>query len=155
MHDVVIRNLPTLRLTGFDHRGPYTGIKPSFDRLVVWAEERGLLGPQTRCFGLYYDNPRRVPPEDLRAFVGLLLDPSAVAGGGARSVEVPGGRCGVFVHKGPYTGLEASYLWFYDSWIPASGETPDPARPCCEEYLNDPGSLPPEEWLTQIAAPLR
>ncbi|MGF7178306.1 AraC family transcriptional regulator [Azospirillum doebereinerae] len=155
MPDVVLRDLPALRLTGFQHRGPYQQIGATFDRLMAWAGEHGLVGPQTRCFGVYYDNPRVVAPESLRAFAGLSLDSSAVPDGGAVTVDLPAGRHAVLTHKGPYAGLQATYLWFYDTWIPQSGEKPDPERPSYEEYLNNPRDLPPEEWLTHIAAPLR
>ncbi|MBP2299994.1 AraC family transcriptional regulator [Azospirillum picis] len=165
MHDVTIGERPDVRLTGFEHRGPYHGIGATFDRLAAWAAPRGLLGSGARCFGVYYGNPNLVAPEDLRAFAGLVLptpvplpakpQPAEPPQDDAETIDVPGGPCAVLVHQGDYRELEGVHRWLYGTWFPGSGHRPDPGRPCCEEYLNDPRSLPPADWLTRITAPLR
>jgi AraC family transcriptional regulator len=60
----------------------------------------------------------------------------------------------VLVFRGPYAELERAYSWLYRDWLPASGEEPadQPAR---EDYLNDPKTTPPAEWLTAVMLPLR
>ena len=58
------------------------------------------------------------------------------------------------VHKGPYADLDVAYAWLYHNWLPQSGREPGDA-PCFEEYLNDPRSLPPQEWLTAVNLPLK
>lgn len=152
--DVTFHEEPALVLTGFDHRGSYHEIGATFERLLGWAEPRGLIGVGTRCFGLYFDNPNIVAPQDLRAFAGLLLE-RPESGDGVRTLEAPSGRCAVLVHQGDYKGLEGVYRWLYDLWFPTSGHRPDPDRPCREEYLNNPRTLPPAAWQTRISAPVR
>ena len=153
MHDVVIRDLPTIRVAAITHTGPYMEIGTAFDRLESWATARGLLGPQTRSFGIYYDDPEAVPPEKLRSAAALLLDREIPEDGTVHMTEIAGGRHAVLRHKGPYAELEGAYRWLYRDWLPASGHTPA-NRPCFEEYLNNPRTLPPEEWLTDICLPL-
>ncbi|MBY0336063.1 MAG: AraC family transcriptional regulator [Acetobacteraceae bacterium] len=154
MDDVRITDLPPLRLAALNHRGPYDGIGAAFDRLNAWAAARGLLRPETRFFALYLDDPRTVPPAELRAQAGLTVPADCVPEGGPRLLEVPALRCARLRHQGPYAELEDAYDRLYGAWLPESGE--DPAdHPCLEEYLNDPRALPPGEWLTDVFLPLR
>ncbi|MBY6262453.1 AraC family transcriptional regulator [Azospirillum sp. 412522] len=153
MHDVEIRDLPAYRIVGLPHTGPYMTIGASFDRLYAWAYKQGSVGPGTRSFAIYYDDPLAVKPEDLRSFAGLLLARDVVEDGTIRVVDIPGGPHAVVRHKGPYAELGAVYRWLYGEWLPNSGHTPGDA-PCYEEYLNNPRALPPAEWLTEICVPL-
>lgn len=150
---VTIETLPATSLIGFDHRGPYMEINAAFSRAYAWAAGRNLMTPATRCIGVYFDDPSAVAPEDLRSFAGLALESAPALEDGAKSLDLPGGRHAVLVHKGPYAALGAVYQWLYGEWLPASGQTPAD-QPCFEEYLNDPRSVPPEEWLTRICVPL-
>ncbi|MBK1836933.1 AraC family transcriptional regulator [Azospirillum sp. YIM B02556] len=153
MYDVEIRDLPAHRIVGLPHTGPYMTIGVSFDRLYAWAYKQGLVGPGTRSFAIYYDDPESVKPEELRSFAGLMLNPGVVEDGLIHGVDIPGGPHAVVRHKGPYAELGAVYRWLYGEWLPNSGHAPGDA-PCYEEYLNNPRALPPAEWLTEICIPL-
>jgi AraC family transcriptional regulator len=154
MFDVTLREEPALRLACLPHRGAYAGIGPCFDRLMAWAAARGLIRPETRCIGLYHDDPQSVAEAELRSDAGLTVGPEVEGGDGVRIVELPATRVAVVVFKGPYAELEGAYTWLYRDWLPASGEEPadQPAR---EDYLNDCRTLPPAEWLTAVMLPLR
>ena len=153
MHDVAIRDLPTLRVAALAHRGPYTAIPAAFERLHAWAAARGLMGPQVRSFAIYYDDPATVPPEALRSKAALLLGLGVVEDGAIQITDIPGGRHAVLRHRGPYAELEGVYRWLYRDWLPSSGHRPAD-RPCFEEYLNSARALPPEQWLTDLCLPL-
>lgn len=153
MPDVAIRDLAPIRVAAIAHRGPYSELGGAFSRLHAWAAGRGLLGPHTRALGIGYDDPAAVPPAELRSEACLSVGPDVVGDGDVFIREIPGGRHAVLLHKGPYTGLERSYRWLYRDWLPTSGFAPAD-RPPVEEYLNDPRTLPPEEWLTEIRLPL-
>jgi AraC family transcriptional regulator len=154
MFDVTIRDEPALRLAALAHRGPYGAIGTSFDRLGAWAGARGLIGADTRFIGLYRDDPKTVAEKDLRSDACLTVPDGAEASDGVRILDLPATRCAVLVFKGPYAELEPVYTWLYRDWLPASGEEPAD-QPPREEYLNDPKSLPPGEWLTAILVPLK
>jgi AraC family transcriptional regulator len=154
MHQIEIREEPALRLAALPHRGEYTAIGAAFDRLAAWAAARGLIGAETRFIGLYHDDPATVPEKDLRSDACLTVPPGVEAADGVRIVELPPTRVAVLVFKGPYAELERAYSWLYRDWLPASGEEPadQPAR---EDYLNDPKTTPPAEWLTAVMLPLK
>jgi AraC family transcriptional regulator len=155
MFQVVLRELPAMRLAAIRHTGPYGGIGAAFDRARAWGAARGLLGPETRFFGLFHDDPGSVPAARLRADAGFTVGPEAAGEGEVRILEVPASaRVAVLRFRGPYAELERAYRWLSGEWLPASGEQPS-GRPCLEEYVNDPGRTPPAELLTDIMLPLR
>jgi AraC family transcriptional regulator len=154
MFDVTIRAEPALRLAALAHRGPYSTMGTSFDRLGAWAAARGLIGAETRFIGLYHNDPMTVPEADLRSDACLTVPAGTEGGDGVRILDLPPTRCAVLVFRGPYAELEPVYTWLYRDWLPMSGEEPAD-QPPREEYLNDPKSLPPAEWLTAIMLPLR
>jgi AraC family transcriptional regulator len=153
MYDVTIPELQPVRLAALRHAGPYLEIGTTFERLFAWAAGRGLMGPQTRAIGVYYDDPDGTPAAALRADAGIAVGPGVALDDGLRIVEVPGGRHAVLHHQGPYAELNKAYRWLYREWLPKSGEQ-CADRPIFEEYLNNPRTLPPERWLTDICLPL-
>lgn len=158
MYEVEFVTLQPLRVAALPHRGAYHQIGTAFERLTAWAAGQGLLGPATRSFGLYYDDPHAVSEADLRSDACVALPEGRTLAAGAipdglHEICLPSGPCARIVHVGPYADLERAYDWLYGEWLPTSGRTPGHA-PCCEEYLNDCRTLPPTEWRTAIYLPL-
>jgi AraC family transcriptional regulator len=153
MYEVSIHALPPVRLVALRHGGSYLEIGTTFERLFAWAAGRGLMGPQTRAIGIYYDDPDGTPAAALRSDAGIGVDADVALEDGLRLIEVPGSRHAVLHHKGPYAELNKAYRWLYRDWLTSSGEH-CADRPIFEEYLNNPRTLPPEQWLTDICLPL-
>jgi AraC family transcriptional regulator len=154
MFDVTVRDYPALRLAAVRHIGPYMQIGAAFDRLQAWGAARGLIGADTHFFGRYFDDPKSVPPAQCRAEAGFTVAQRVAGDDEVSIVSVPALSAAVLRFKGPYAELERTYEWLYGSWLPASGREPA-EMPCMEEYLNDPRTLPPGEWLTDIIVPLK
>jgi len=153
MYDVTIETVPTLRLAGVDHYGPFATMGATFAKLAAWAAGNKIEEYGTRYIGIYPDDPERVPADRLHAIAAMTVGPQIVGEGDVRIFDLPGGPCARVLFKGPYAELEAVYRWLYRDWLPTSGH--DPAdRPCFEEYLNDYRDLPPAEWLTAVYMPL-
>jgi AraC family transcriptional regulator len=153
MYDVTIGEFPGLRLAGLEHRGDYHAIGKTFEKLTAIAGPRGLLGPEARSIGIYYDDPESVPAKDLRSLAAISVGPRFNGDAELKLVELPAARTARLVHKGPYAELESAYRYLYMDWLPKSGQDPADA-PCFEEYLNDCRTLPPTEWLTAVHVPL-
>jgi AraC family transcriptional regulator len=154
MTTISIRDLPALRLAAIDHHGPYMQIGEVFQRLEIWAQGRGIIGPGTRWFGIYHDDPKSVPAAALRSQACLTLPEGAAVNGAVRLLELPPCRVAALRFQGPYAELESAYAALYSAWLPESGEEPADA-PCIEEYLNDARSTPPGELLTDVMMPLK
>lgn len=158
MYQARIETIPPCRVAALPHRGSYAHIGQAFERLAAWAAGRGLMGPQTQSFGLYYDDPHGTPEAQLRSHACISLPDGVHLDGeelpGLCELSTPGGSCAIVLHVGPYAELERAYDWLYGQWLPDSGRTPADA-PCCEAYLNDCRTLPPTEWRTEVRLALQ
>jgi AraC family transcriptional regulator len=136
------------------HRGEYTKIGSTFERLSAMAGGLNVFGPTTRSFGIYYDDPAATPREALRSDACITVPDDWTASGALELREIRGGRYAVTLYVGPYAELERPYRWLYGTWLAQSGEEPADA-PSIEEYLNDARVVPPTELRTEIWLPLR
>lgn len=153
-YEVVIRECAAVRVAALPHKGDYQEIGKTFERLAAMGIGQGLFGPFTRSFGIYYDDPKVVAKGELRSEACMFAPPSWLPNGELIERTIRGGKYAVLTHIGPYAELHRAYDWLFGSWLTASGEDADNA-PCIEEYLNDPRTLPPTEWKTEVWLPLR
>jgi AraC family transcriptional regulator len=154
MYPVSIENRTAARVASLAHHGDYAQIGPTFERLAVWAAGRGLMTPDAQSYGIYYDDPDSLPVDRLRADACISI-PDGVDTDAEHPVKtLPGGRCAVLLHTGPYSELHIAWRWLYAEWLPKSGETPADLPPF-EHYLNDCRQLPPAAWQTAICVPLK
>src|SRR5215470_16513561 len=89
MYAVSIRDLQPVRLAALRHAGSYQEIGATFERLFAWGAGRGLMGPQTRAIGVYYDDPDGTPESALRSGAGIAVDADVALDDGLRWLEVP------------------------------------------------------------------
>jgi AraC family transcriptional regulator len=153
MHKVEIVTLPELRVAAIPHRSDYQHIGKAFERLMTLAATTGLLSPDTRTIGIYYDDPDAVPEPELTSAACVTVPDGWAPSGELIDKRVPGGRYARIVHTGPYAELTVAYDWLYNTWLPASGEEPRDL-PTIEEYLNDARQVAPKDLQTAIMMPL-
>jgi DNA gyrase inhibitor GyrI len=110
-----------VRLAGIAHQGNYNEIGRSFERVVAWANARGLDGRSLRSFGIYYDDPQSVPTAKLRSDACVVIPVGFAVDGGARALEIAPGVCASVLHRGPYAELARAYRFLYGTWLPTSG----------------------------------
>ena len=83
---------------------------------------------------------------------GLPVGPDARSEGDIERIELPGGRCAVTLHTGPYDILSETHA-VLEAWLREQGHALGPT--CREVYLTDPATQPdPAKWQTQIVMPL-
>src|SRR3546814_9227603 len=153
MYPIAIEQFAGASLATLAHHGDYQLIGTTFDRLFMLASSRSLVGPATRSFGVYYDDPAQVPATQLRSRAGVTLSDGAAIDAVFEPFALPAARCAVLEYTGPYSEIEAAYNWLFSQWLPASGyETLD--FPMWEEYVNDPKTTPAAELKTRIYLPL-
>ena len=159
-YPIEIQAFDGLSLIGLPHQGDYLGIGQTFDKLAMLAGAAGLLGPQSRFFGLYYDDPLTVPAKDLRALACVSvpadtkLNPTQPGAGQLQYLDLPQGTTVSLLFQGDYAQLEQPYNWLFGQWLPQSGEELADFPPF-EEYLNDVRDTPPAELLTQMRCYLK
>ena len=153
-YEATIRTTPALRVAALAHRGEYQSVGSTFERLMALAAGQGLLGPDTRTFGIYYDDPSATPVSALRSDACVVIPDGRTPTGDLHLKEIRGGRYATVLHVGPYAELDRPYRWLYGTWLAQSGEEPADA-PTVEAYLNDARVVPPTGLETEIWLPLR
>lgn len=152
-HEVVLREVPRIRLAGLNHRGSYMAIGKAFEQGYVQLAAQDLVTPDSRWIAEYLDDPFAVPERQLCARAGLSVPADRVVAAPLVEFEVGGGPCAVLRHRGPYATMRSAYQWLYGHWLVRSGlETGN--APVFEEYLNNPRDTAPADLLTDIFLPL-
>jgi AraC family transcriptional regulator len=145
--------LPKIRVAAIRHCGDYQLTSKVFERLMTLAATTGLLTPDTRSIGIFYDDPASVPEAELRAAACISIPDDWTPSGELAEIDIEGGRYARIVHTGPYTELKTAYDWLYQTWLPSSAEELRDL-PCLEEYLNNPRQVPAKDLKTAVLMPL-
>jgi len=152
-HAVAIVTLKKARAVTIEHRGSYLNIERTFDALYGWLGMRGLIRPDMRPIGLFYDDPTAVPESDLEARAGVILPEPLDIEPPLERIDIPGRDYAVLTHTGPYANMKSAYRWLFGEWLPAAGQELA-NEPLLEEYLNSPRDTPPAELVTKLCLPL-
>jgi AraC family transcriptional regulator len=147
-------HLPSMRVAFLRHTGPYDSVGATWQRLMMWAGGKGLLGGMTGILGVIHDDPEITPPEKLRYDAAIILRHAEIAPEGDIGVQHIGpGEYIIAQHRGPYERLVETYARMCGEWLPESGYELL-AAPALEFYRNSPMDSAPENLLTDIYLPL-
>lgn len=152
--DVKIWTLDAAKMAYVEHVGPYQEVGKAWEKLCGWAGPNGQFNEKTKFYGVYYDDPGQVAPENLRSEACITVMQEVDCPAEVKFKEFEGGKYAVTTHLGPYEELVASWTEFYEKWLPQSGETHAEA-PCYEQYMNDPNNTKPEHLVTLLLMPLK
>ncbi len=154
-YDVVVTQLKPLDVFALEHKGSYMEIGRAFDPLFGWCGARGLLTPDTRTIGIFYDDPSVIAERDLRSCACIVaVSETCVAEQPVFKTRISGGTYAVLRYQGPYATMRSAYQWLYGEWLKRSGMEPADG-PVIEEYLNNPRDTAPADLLTDICLPLK
>ena len=146
--------VPAIETATLRHVGPYNNVRPTFQSAIALADQAGLRDPEAPTIMLTHDDPNVTDLDKLRADAGVVLaDPGCSIDGLSRGV-VSEGLYVVALHRGPYTGLAASFEWLLAKWLPGSGYEADD-RPSVELYFNSPDEVPESDLRTEVRLPVR
>jgi AraC family transcriptional regulator len=154
MPEVRFEAVPARRLATIPHEGSYLQIGRAFDTLFGTLAARGLIAKEMRSIAIFYDDPGSVAEAALRSCAAATVTADFPMTAPFIEAQMPALRAAVLRHQGPYSGLRASYDWFYGQWLPSSGEEPADLPPF-EDYLNTPRDTAPPDLLTEIYMPLK
>jgi AraC family transcriptional regulator len=117
MYQVKTITLPRIRVAAIQLRGDYQLTGRAFERLMAVAATTGLLTPDMRLMGVFYDDPASVPGAELRAAACITVPDdwaapqklapqrkaaaSCGASGELTEAQIEGGRYARIVHTGP------------------------------------------------------
>jgi len=151
--NVLIKEMPELRVATLRHTGPYNRISEAFARLGQVAGQAGLFGPESMMLGLYYDDPETTPPAELHSDAALVVSAKATIPSGLVEQKVAQGRYACYSHMGSYDKLGDAWSRLMGDWLPKSGQRMRDGV-SFEIYRNMPGQVPEEQLQTEIYIPL-
>ena len=151
--EVKVVSVKPFKVIAYRHVGPHKGLFRAYGDLYAWAEKAGLVESLEGIYGLPIDDPRGMPEQECRFDCCFDFGADIKPGEGLREEFLGGGRYAVARHFGPYEGLEDKYDYLYGPWLNASGYSLR-EKPFFNHYLQDPDTLPPDEWETDIYLPI-
>ena len=152
--NVEIVEFPETKVAVVEHKGPPELEYRSVKRLIDWRiENKFPPSPKHRNYGLHYNDPRKVPPEEYRVDICISVDneinPNSY---GVINKVIPACRCAKARHIGSRENvLAAEYL--YAKWLPTSGEK-FAGLPIIFHYVNIGPHVQDHEMITDVYLPL-
>ena len=153
--NIKIQHMPELRVASLVHSGGYSSdIGPSFTKLIVWANQKGLFSPATKFVGMPLDNPDITPAAKCRYKVALTI-PDKINHDDLFEIEtIPASVCVVRHFEGPENEISNAYNALYKEYLPQNGLIPEDF-PGYEICLNDPQRDPEHKFIFDICIPVK
>ncbi|ACH38492.1 helix-turn-helix transcriptional activator, AraC family [Citrifermentans bemidjiense Bem] len=154
--DVKIVEFAETRIAVLEHRGAPEKVDDSALKFIEWRKQSGLSPvKQSRTFGLVYDDPATVEPEEFRFDIcGEVSQEVPENPQGVFNSVIQGGRCAVVRHLGSHDRIGDSIYPLYRDWFPKSGEELRDF-PLFFHYLNLMPDVAEHELVTDIYLPLK
>lgn len=148
-------NFPEMNIAVFEHRGSHQNLNESISQFINWRKETNHSPVATsRTFGLAYDDPSVVEPEQFRFDIcGEVKDEIPENGYSVINKIIPGGRCVKIRHFGSHDDLDETVYYLYRDWLAENDETPRDF-PCFFEYINFFPEVSEHELITDVYLPL-
>lgn len=140
------KKFPAVRVASVAEVGPFNEAIPrGFNRLFTWLGAHNLQ-PLGNSFGIFYDDPAKVPAEKLRSELCVPVSSDAQGSGEVTVKEIPGFDAASIVYQGD-ANITPAYNEVYD-WLRAQGYRD--VGPAYEVYLSKPG----EELRAEVFVPI-
>ncbi len=119
-----------------DFIGPYDQVPwdELMPRLYGWAGGQKVI-PGFHPMGIYFDDPKQVPPEKLRSEIVITFKGEAKESGGIKIRHMPAQKVAAMSFKGPGTEFTKAYGEM-EEWIEGKGYRV--SGPCIEIYSKKP-----------------
>jgi ADP-ribose pyrophosphatase len=140
------KRFPATRVACVAEVGPFKEAIPrGFDRLFAWLRAQNVQ-PQGLSLGIFYDDPARVPADQLRSELCVPVAPEVQGSGEVQVKEIAEFEAASLVYEGE-ANITRAYNELYD-WLRAQGYRDN--GPAYEVYLSQPG----EELRVELYVPV-
>ncbi|MFV0418358.1 MAG: GyrI-like domain-containing protein [Dysgonomonas sp.] len=145
MNSTEIKNLNPIKTIAISHIGDYSEICKAFEKLATWASENNLWTASPKMAGIYHNDPRHTPINELRSEACLEDLSSIEPGEGMKHYTISGGKYFVMqvevtmaeyneAWKQVYTvvnekGYECNTCDHYELYVSCVGDTQNPDAP--------------------------
>jgi effector-binding domain-containing protein len=133
--------------------GSYDQTMKKLDHLMGWLLRVGHPYSETPR-ALYYDDPSKVPEDELRAEVCLPIEEECEPRDEFKRIELPAVTVAYATHEGPYSRIPQLYEEIFE-WIRENGYRYIEDMPTREVFLKTYGQTDdPEQYVTEVQVPV-
>jgi AraC family transcriptional regulator len=151
--NVIVEEMPSLRVATVPHLGPYNRISEAFQRLGAIAGPAGLLRDGAMMLAIYHDDPETTAADQLHSDAGFTVPDGVRLPTEVIEKRLPAGRYARATHMGPYATLGDTWARMMGEWLPGSGNRVGHGA-TYEVYRNNPSNTRPEELRTDLYVPI-
>jgi AraC family transcriptional regulator len=148
--EIEVKTVDEMQVAYIPHKGPFEVLPQLLGEVVQWVMNKGLQ-MTGMPFGLYYNSPLEVTPEELKWETGIPFMGDAEEEGRIKIKTIPSQLVLSAIHKGPYDQVAPVYAAIMQYAFKNGYEI---AGPPMELYLNDPMEAGESETLTEIQQPV-
>jgi AraC family transcriptional regulator len=149
---VVIKDVNPFWYASMDFQGPFEQM-PVKIGLFMQEFMKQKLPFGGNLFGIYFNSPAQVKPEELKWAIGIPVLKDSVVNAPLKKSEFLFKKIAVYIHVGPYEKVGESYNKVF-KFVEEKGY--EVAGPVFESYLDrDPSKVKPEELRTEIWVPVQ
>jgi len=153
MNEVQIKEIEAMTVMSLAFTGPYEQTSDKLDELMSWLLRVGHPYSATP-FGMFYDDPRQVAADDLRAEVCLPIEEECEPAEDVERKELPAVKMACVQYTGPYANIRSVYEELFN-WLRENGHEYLEGEPTREVILERPGDREdPEECTVEIQVPI-
>lgn len=153
---VDVIEIADIPLAVMEHCGAPTLLIETIGRFTQWRQSVGsMMAPDGRSFGIVYNDPHSVLPEDFRFDVAVEINqPVSENAFGVLNKTLLGGRYAVTCHLGSRALISNTVYYLYQQWLVESGEVLRDA-PVFFQYLNHFPDVTENELKTNVYLPIQ
>jgi len=153
---ITVKELSSCRVAYIRVIGPFSPeayIQP-FNRLILWAFERGIIRDFLLLIGAGWGDPETIP-KNIYIYDVCLAVPDDVEGeGDIRIQDLAGGRYAILHCEDTWDAINLESRRFSYEWMPESGYQPD-ARPFLSFFSNNSETNPRKIAIVDICLPIK
>lgn len=153
MAEIQVKEVEAMTVMSLSFTGPYEQTHEKLDELMSWLLRVGH--PHSSLpMALYYDDPAKVAPDELRAEVCLPIEEACEPGDSAERKELPAVTVAFAMHEGPYSGISQLYEEILN-WSSENGYGRIEDLPTREIFHKMYGQTDnAEEYVTEVQVPV-
>ena len=127
--------------------------KTNWDTLFTKAQSLQVLTPNSKFYGINWDDPEITVLEKIRYDACISVSNSNDLDAEFSTKTIQGGKYLSFVYKGDYQNLGQVYNHIFKDWVIKKDYSLRDV-PIFEQYINNKEITPPEDLLTEIFIPI-
>lgn len=155
---VSVEEIPVLEVAYVRHTGRYQGMgevfTDIFNRLMTWAQPRGLVSIDSWILAVYHDNPSITDDDKLRVSACIDVPAATEPVGDVGRMQIDAGVCAVGHFELGETDYPKAWFALAGGWLPDSGYEPDDRYPF-ERFPVGRSTTSPDKEAVDIYLPVR